>query len=182
VKVYLETGIFIDYLSSRGMAQSLRIAPRRGRGPGELSLDAEMLLQRVAASHVGATSVLTCYEVEEAIHHDLAKVVKGVSIGELLIIAPARALMTQTVTALEYFGIQLLSLTADTIDHQLQTLELQKRGVRAADALHVTTAVDFNADIVVSTDDGILQLDGVLRNQSGHPMRCVDSDTCLSLL
>jgi hypothetical protein len=43
----------------------------------------------------------------------------------------------------ELFNISVLDLTSGTIRLQLQQLELQTRGVRAADALHVASAIAF---------------------------------------
>jgi predicted nucleic acid-binding protein len=61
-------------------------------------------------------------------------------------------------------------------------VELQKRGLRAADALHVATAVEFDADLLVSGDEDILNVDGVITNRSGRVIRCVDSHDALKLL
>lgn len=68
--------------------------------------------------------------------------------------------------AVELFNISVFDLTSGTIRLQLQNLELQTRGVRAADALHAATAVAFDADLIVSTDKGLL-LDGLLGNPRG---------------
>jgi hypothetical protein len=42
VRVYFDTGVFIDYLSIRGNA-ILRTSGRRGRAPAQLAADAERL-------------------------------------------------------------------------------------------------------------------------------------------
>jgi hypothetical protein len=55
-------------------------------------------------------------------------------------------------------------------------------GVRAADALHVTTALQHDADLILSTDSGILNLDGKPKTLGGNDLRCLDSDAALSLL
>jgi hypothetical protein len=65
VRVYFDTGVFIDYLSKRGNT-ILRTSDRRGRAPAQLATDAERLFELVRRSHIGATSCLTYYEVEEA--------------------------------------------------------------------------------------------------------------------
>jgi len=70
-------------------------------------------------------------------------------------------------------GIQLL---------QLQQLDLQTRGIRAADALHAASAIAFDADLLVSTDDALLNLDGVLANTRGRKILCRDTDSAYRLL
>jgi len=182
VSVYVETGIFIDYLSCRGSARSLRTESRRGRSQGQLALDAEAFLLHIRGSRNGGTSALTCYEAEEALFKDLATTVKGVSRGGQLIVPVARALMMQTLTAIQYFDVQVLELSPGVIERQLSMVELQKRGLRAADALHVATAVEFDADLLVSGDEDILNVDGVITNRSGRVIRCVDSHDALKLL
>jgi hypothetical protein len=52
--------------------------------------------------------------------------------------------------------LQELILTAGTIRLQIQQLELQTHGIRAADALHASSAIEFDADLLVSTDDALL--------------------------
>jgi predicted nucleic acid-binding protein len=79
------------------------------------------------------------------------------------------------------FKISVLDLTAARIRLQLQTLELQTRGIRAADALHAATAVAFDADSLVSTDQALLQLDGALTNSRGRIL-CRDTDSAIELL
>ena len=75
----------------------------------------------------------------------------------------------------------MLDLTSGTIRTQLQQIELQTRGVRAADALHAATEIAFDADLIVSTDDGLLQLDGILVNGRGRKILCQDTDMALQL-
>ena len=56
MKVYIDTGVFIDYLSPQAIAgASLRSTSRRGRTPSELFEDAESVLKLIASSHTGAT-------------------------------------------------------------------------------------------------------------------------------
>jgi len=58
VRVYFDTGVFIDYLSTRGNANAiLRSSERRGRAPADLAVDAERLLERVSRTHIGATAL-----------------------------------------------------------------------------------------------------------------------------
>ena len=82
----------------------------------------------------------------------------------------------------ERFNISVLDLTAGSIRLQLQQLELHTRGIRAADALHAASAIEFDADLLVSTDDALLQLDGLLTNRRGAKILCRDSDSALHLV
>ena len=82
----------------------------------------------------------------------------------------------------ELFNISVLDLTAGTVRLQLQQLALQTRGIRAADALHVASAIAFDADLLVSTDDALLQLDGVILNSRGHQIVCRDTDLAFQFL
>jgi hypothetical protein len=64
----------------------------------------------------------------------------------------------------ELFDISVLDVMSDTTRLQLQQLELQTRGVRTADALDATSAIAFDADLLVSTDVALSQLDGIFIN------------------
>jgi len=44
--------------------------------------------------------------------------------------------------------ISVLDLTAATMRLQLRQLELQTRGILAADALHTASAIEFDADLL----------------------------------
>jgi len=183
VRVYFDTGIFIDYLSTRGNANSLlRSTERRGRPPADIAADAERLFGTVSRSHIGATSCLTYYEVEEALYRLLAQSAKGISRADMLLIPAARSITTQVQIVVELFSISVLDLTSATVRLQLQQLDLQTRGIRAADALHAASAIAFDADLLVSADDAILILDGVLMNNQGRKMLCRDTDVALQLL
>jgi hypothetical protein len=183
VRVYLDTGIFIDYLSVRsGIGAVLRKSPRRGRSPSQLNADAENLLKTIANKHQGATSVLTYYETEEALYAELLASTKGLSNAQAMIIPPARSLPMQVYTAAMLFNISVRDLTAATIKTQLSNFDLQTHGTRAADAIHMVTAIEFDSDIVVSGDSGIQALNGILMNKRAIAVICCDSDDALTLL
>jgi predicted nucleic acid-binding protein len=183
VRVYLDTGVFIDYLSTRGSANALlRSSGRRGRSPSEIAADAERLFEKVGRLHIGATSCLTYYEVEEALYQLLAQSAKGISRADTLLIPAARSITTQVQIVVELFNLSVLDLTSGTVRLQLQQLDLQTRGIRAADALHAATAIAFDADLLVSADDAILNLDGILANTQGRKIICRDTDLALQLL
>jgi hypothetical protein len=183
VRVYLDTGIFIDYLSVRsGIGTVLRSSPRRGRSPSQLNADAETLLNSIGKKHEGATSVLTYYEAEEALYRELSASTKGISNAQAIIIPSARSLPLQVHTAARLFNISVLDMTAVTIKAQLSNFDLQTHGTRAADAIHIVTAMEFDSDIIVSGDSGILALDRILMNKRANAVICCDSDVALTLL
>jgi predicted nucleic acid-binding protein len=183
VKAYLDSGIFIDYLINRGHAGPyLRLSDRRGRSPAQLGLDAEACLTRLAANHHALTSSLTCYEVEEAMYRELRRSASGVPHGAKYLIPAARAVLTQTLMTIEAFGIELVELTQEVVLTQCRDIALQMKGVRAADALHVTTALLHDADLLLSTDQDILHLDGELKTITGKALRCLDTDAAIGLL
>jgi predicted nucleic acid-binding protein len=115
-------------------------------------------------------------------HRQLSQATKGVSRADMLLVPAARSITTQIQIVVELFNIAVLDLTSTTIRVQLQQLDLQTRGIRAADALHAASAIAFNADLLVTTDSGLLQLEGVLANEQGRLINCCDTDAALQLL
>ncbi len=179
--VYLDTGIFIDYLASRGhQASGLRTCDRRSRPLAQIFTDAEKLLTKSKGS--AYTSALTFYEAEEALFKQLSLAAKGVSQASVLLVPMARAIVSQIHTTVRLFDITVCDLSVRTIQAQLRERELDTRGVRAADSIHVMTASQVDADILASGDDALLELDGVIRNSSGKVLRCVDSDAALRII
>ena len=179
--VYFDTGVFIDFLSVHGNS-ILRTTDRRGRRPAHIAADAERLFEKVKRAHIGATSCLAYHEAEEASYRQLRQSAKGVPRADMLLIPAARAITFQVQSVVEVFKISVLDLTAATVRLQLQQLELQTRGIRAADALHAASAIGFDADLLISTDDALLQLDGILTNLRGTNILCRDTDTAFHLL
>lgn len=183
MRLYIDTGVFIDYLNQRGFGgMGLRSANRRGRTPQQIFADAEQVLIRIRQRHQAATSTLTCYEAEEALFKQLRAATRGVSQASTLIVPIARSFVVQTMVAIELFNVTLLDLTIATIERQLGETTLQRRGIRAADALHVATAIAFDADVILTVDDDMLGLNHQLVNLSSRPIRCCDTDEALTFL
>ncbi|HEV7425069.1 MAG TPA: PIN domain-containing protein [Thermoanaerobaculia bacterium] len=183
MKVYLDSGVFIDLLATRGHAAYLRTTKRRGRDPERLRADAENCLTAIQRRHSAATSTITCWEVEEAMYRELVRrsPEAGVTARGVLV-AAARLLVTQTLGIIDYFQIQLVDLTRLIVTAQSANLELQNRGIRAADALHITTAIAEGAELLITTDANLIRLDNVFENSAGASLHCVDTDQALSLL
>ena len=182
MRVYFDTGVFIDYLSTRGSANVLRSSARRGRTPAEIVVDAERLFEVVGRAHIGATSCLTYYEAEEALYRHLAQSAKSVARADMLMIPVARSITTQVQMMVDAFNVSVLDLSSATVRLQLQQLDVQTRGIRAADALHAASAIGFDADLIVSTDEALIQMDGILNNGRGGKILCRDTDAVLQLL
>lgn len=98
------------------------------------------------------------------------------------IIPAARAVIMQTLVIIDIFKIELLDLTAKVVIAHCDNGELQRRGVRAADALHVTTALAHGTQVFITTDGQLLALDNAFVNAEGVRLRCVDTDGALALL
>lgn len=129
MKVYLDSGVFIDYLIGRGHTGSfLRATERRGRVPERLLEDAEACLSAIVQRHEGITSSLTCYEVEEAMYRELRRTTNDVPNVDRFIIPAARAVITQTLVTIELFKIALLDLTSAVVIAQCDNVELQSAG------------------------------------------------------
>ena len=184
MKAYLDSGVFIDYLVAEGgPGASLRSTKRRGRDPERLRTDAEQCLAAIRVHHGGTTSTVTCWEVEEAMYAELVRQSPGESSrARRRFITPARQFVTQAVTAIDFFQIELVALTRMIVEAQCNNVELQHRGIRAADALHITTALAESAELLITTDSNLIRLDNVFESSAGAPLRCVDTDHALALL
>jgi predicted nucleic acid-binding protein len=94
----------------------------------------------------------------------------------------ARLLVTQTLGTADSFKIKLSDLTRAVFVAQSRNVELQDRGIRAADALHITTAIAEGAELLITTDSNLIRLDNAFENSAGATLRCVDTDQALALL
>jgi predicted nucleic acid-binding protein len=94
----------------------------------------------------------------------------------------ARSLVTQTLGTVDSFKIKLSDLTRAVFVAQCSNLELQNRGIRAADSLHITTALAEGAELLITTDSNLIRLDNVFDNSAGATLRCVDTDHAVALL
>jgi predicted nucleic acid-binding protein len=184
VKAYLDSGVFIDYLVAEDHPGFyLRSTKRRGRDPERLRTDAEKCLTAIWQRHSGATSSVTCWEVEEAMYGELVRQSPNAgSQARRRFIPPARYFVTQALTTIDYFRIELVDLTRLVVAAQCRNLELQHRGIRAADALHIITALAEGAELFITTDAELIRLDNVFENSAGATLRCVDTDQALALL
>ena len=182
--VYIDTGVFFDYFIYRSHAgAALRRTKRRGRTLSRLARDATSCFHRLSTGgHNPITSTLTLFELEHAVFEELQKATSGVSHRTPFLVTSARAAVTQGLTAASMYNIQLLELTDAVVSAMLANVDLQVRGVQAADSLHISSAFRNNAEMIISTDRHMLRLDNAFPNPAGQPIRCVDTDQALTML
>lgn len=80
------------------------------------------------------------------------------------------------------FNFTILDLTKSIVDSQIREMIFQLQGIRSADALHLSSAINLSADIFITTDEALLGLDGKLKGPEGVILRCVDTDVARSLI
>ena len=183
MKVYLDTGVFVDYLIYRGHAgYFLRRRGRRNRTIQQLHQDVSECLDKIARKHDGFTSSLALYEAEETLFSRLMSFSKGIGNRRRFVIISSRSLSLQILTITSYHNLRILDLSENVFRRQLQETRLQMKGIRAADSLHMTTAILNNADIVITTDRHLLGLDKVFQNQNGTYIQCLDTNIAKNLL
>ena len=183
MKVYVDTGVFVDFLINRGhVATLLRSAGQRRRDLAGLQRDADACLQRSTAGHELITSCHTLFEVEDAVFRQMKTAAAGTPHNERFAIQTARPAVLQVMTTAALFGVQLVPVTPLILDDLVGNVELQRRGVRTGDSLHVVTAIREAAELVISADSDVLALDGVFTNTAGRALRCLDTDAALALL
>jgi hypothetical protein len=183
MNVYFDTGPFLDYLSRRGhVGPFLRHSERRGRSVELLAEDAEHCFGKAQAHHKSVTSSITLYEVENALYLALSKESAGLSNRHQYLITSARSVTIQVLSVVEFHSIDVLPLTQAVFERAVTELELQRRGIKAADSLHVASALASDADLIITADDDILKLDKAFTNSRGEPIQCMDSDVGKNLL
>ncbi len=177
MKVYLDTGIFVDYLIFRGHAGIfLRKQGRRNRTIQDLSNDALDCFNKIKNTHEGLTSSLTLYEIEESMYQELNNSSKGIDDKIRFNISSSRCLIAQILFIIDYYNFKTVDLTKDIIINSVQEIDLQFKGIRSADSLHILTAIKNNADLLISADNHLIKLNEVFKNQSGIKIKCMDSN------
>jgi predicted nucleic acid-binding protein len=183
---YVDTSIFIDYfVGRRDDAAILRETPRRQRLPAQLSNDADQCLRKLTAPHSIITSALTFYEVEEAMLRALAKAgsaLTGRRPADKFLVPAARVVLEQMFATSEVFGIKVVDLTLTTVSAQRLNHELTVSGIRSADALHISSALLHDADVMITGDKRLVSLDSRLRTTSGNALRILDTDAALNYI
>lgn len=180
MKAYIDTGIFIDYLGPRGHAgMFLRTGDRRGRDNETLGEDARRCFENhVRNRNKLVTSALTLYEAEHTLFNEMRRVTKDSSIPNKrkYQIQSARVITLQILMVIDQYYIETVPYTIDSIKHALSNIDIQTLGFHSADSIHVSTAISSDVDIIVSSDDHILDLNNSIKSTSGKCIRCIDTD------
>lgn len=183
MRVYLDTGVFVDYLIYRGHAGLLlRTRGRRNRSVKQLHQDVSECLNKIGRKHDGFTSSLALYEAEEALYSKLWKSQRGIGGRKIHVIISSRNVPLQILAVKERYNLNILNLSENVMKRHVAEVSLQTKGIRAADSLHIVTAMLNNADIVISTDKHLLQHNNVFRNQNGKKIQCLDTNDVKKLL
>ena len=176
MRVYLDTGVFVDYLIYRGHAgHFLRKRGRRNRSIRQLHQDVSECLDKIGKKHEGFTSSLTLYEVEEALYSNLWKSTKGVKNRKTHVIISSRDVPLQVLAIKDHYNLQILNLSEHIVKRHVGEIRLKMLGIRAADSLHMVTAIQNNTDILISTDLHLLNLNNVFQNPNGKYIQCLDT-------
>ena len=183
MRVYLDTGVFVDYLIYRGHAgHFLRKRGRRNRSVKQLHQDVSDCLNKIGKMHEGFTSSLTLYEVEEALYSHLWRSAKGVKDRKTHVIISSRCVPEQVLAIRDRYNLEILSLSENIVKRHVGETRLKTLSIRAADSLHMVTAILNNADILVSTDSHLLNLNNVFQNQKGKYIQCLDTNNAKNVL
>ncbi len=186
MRVYLDSGPFLDYLKYRTpYAEPLRTERRRGREPDDLARDMERCLEGLGRDqNSGFTSTLTFVELELALNHELRERSKGIiqANKSQFILISGRAIVEAVFVMCEIHKIQTIPLKDNHVEFVLNNREMKARRLSLPDAIHMSSAIIENADAILTTDWHLIQLDGVFTNSSGETLRCVDSDRLPELL
>ena len=183
MRIYLDTGVFIDYLIYRSQAGSyLRNKGRRSRSVTDLFNDATECLNKIKRNHEGFTSCLTLVEAEETLYTTELRRSKGIPDRRRYIVISSRSFSDQILTMIDLFGFQIVDLSSQIVNRKANDSAIHQRQILARDALHLVTAIIHNADIIISTDQDLLRLNTTLSNDNGLPIRCLDTNDANRIL
>jgi len=181
MRIYLDTGVFFDFLIERGHVANTIRKGRRGRSNSQLASDIGDCFQKFN-SHDVFTSNITLYEVEDAMFRNLSKTYGGVPNSKKFILMSSRPVILQTMTVCSIFNIIIEDVTAPIFDTALRNIEFQKEGILIGDSIHLSTAISQDVEMIISGDDHILNLDMKIKNSSNKLIRCFDTDVAKGLL
>jgi len=189
VRVYLDTGVFVDYLLYRcSIVNSyLRKRGRRNRTIQTLSNDVTVCLSKIGSNtHSAFTSAITFLEVEEIIFDRLkkARTQSSTPIPHYMmhLITEARTSLFQIDGVIATYGISIAEYNRDVIDGVKAAQQLMQQKIQSRDAIHIITAMKENADLIISTDNDILNLHNKIQNDNGNNIRCLDTDQAKRIL
>lgn len=116
-------------------------------------------------------------------YQELTRLSKGLSDRQRYLITSARSLTMQMLSLLYYHNnIQAVALTQEIIEKTVAEILLQNRAIQAADSIHVITAIMYNSQIIISSDNHILELNELFENADGTKIQCLDTNKALAVL
>jgi hypothetical protein len=145
-------------------------------------MDADACIRKLAAPHEMTTSVLTFYEAEEAMFRELRRAARGGARAARFIVPAARTVIEQMFAAVALHDIEILDLNTAVVSAAQQSNDLALRGIRAADALHLSTALIAEVDLLITADRTLLKLDSHLTTPGGKLLRILDTDAAFRLI
>jgi len=186
MKVYLDTGVFVDYLVYRCLAAgSLRKKGRRNRNVQNLSDDVFTCLKKIVAQpHTAITSAITFLEVEEIIFTKLKTKQSGNTIPNKIVhlITESRSNICQISVTCGIYNIDIIDYAENIIDLVRNNSFLMQKKIQSRDAIHIITAMINNADLIISGDKDILNLNKKVKNNNGNIISCLDTDDAKNIL
>ena len=182
--MYLDTGVFYDYLIYRSMMGGVvRTRGRRNRSINQLSQDVEDCLKSFRRNaHDVFTSSITFLEVEESIYERLRRTLPSVDDRHKYLIMSSRPNILQVITICNQYNIDIINFSIDLARKSVENCQLQSLGIRARDTIHLVSAIDVNADLVISTDRHLLNLNRQITNANGNPIQCLDTNDAKNIL
>ena len=180
MKVYLDTGFFIDYDSARNpVAISLRVAGRRNRSLRRVQTDAATTMDKLRLHH-SFTSTLAVIEYERAMFYSLHEMTRGVSSGQQNAEALSKfyaGLFLDIVCRQRH--IRVIPLPANLI--RAASVATRASSLELRDAIHLECAIGFDCDMIISPDEHFHRLDRRI-TISGRPVRIVDTNVAVRML
>jgi len=183
--VYIDTGVFIDYLIYRSLSGKLpRKVQRRRRSMSRLAKDVDSCLSKIKRNNYQAlTSTLTLFEIENVMFQNITHYFKkGIAYKDSHVVISARIAINQGIATANTYNIKFLDLNNAIVHQMISSIVLQLKSIQSADSLHIITAIQNNAEIFISTDKHMTDLDNTIQNTNGKLIRFVDTDEALNIL
>lgn len=175
MKVYFDTGFFIDYFSSRTMpAILMRTQGRRGRTIHQIQQHAQNIMYNIS-KHELFTSIISIEEYAILSYEHLNQTIKGTYNKKSFIRNIIKTESTKLFNLCIINNIRLIPLDNTIINDAITNEGYDKLDFH--DAIHIKTARDAKSDIIISTDLHLLS-----HNNIFDGIRILDTDEALKLL
>lgn len=183
MRVYLDTGVFVDYFVYHAhYGKLLRRKGRRNRTIQQLHQDVSECFNKIRTNHDGVTSCLTAYEAEDALFTETINSLKGVRDKRKMAVMSSCGITSQVMLVKQFFNLRMVDLTEREFVEKNKQIDLQFKGIEAGDSLHIATAILTDADLIISTDRHLLALNNTLKNSAGTTIQCLDTNDAKQIL